>query len=169
MKRILSGIAAVGLAVSCCLSASAIDQSYLDQITVDAMGKIYKIEVGTTVGEIKEEMASRGLTISSVITRDGILVSDAQEAGTYFSSYIYPTKVSRVYWAVTGDVDGNCEVNISDVQEVSRCIAAQNTGVSAGAYFDYPGFYAADANYDGKIDIMDVMEISRIIARHQNG
>lgn len=168
MKRILSVIAAVGLAVSCCLSASAIDQSYLDQIDMDPMGKIYKIEVGTTVGEIKEEMASRGYTISNVRTADGILVSDAQAAGTGFRSSIYPTKVSSVVWVVTGDVDWNCKVDISDIQAVTKCIAAQNVGTPAGTYFEYPGFYAADANYDGNINIEDVMEISRIMARHQN-
>ncbi len=115
----------------------------------DESGYVSRIPLGSTVAELKEEFESGDISVS----KDGAVLADID---TVSSGCIVSSGESSYNCAVTGDLNGDSKLNLSDVSILLKHIAKWETAIHIPAI---------DANLDGKNNLADAARMLQYVAK----
>lgn len=112
---------------------------------------ISKIVPDTTVAELKKNInASQEIIITD---KDGRIINEDQKVGTKMKLKVGQLERTLV---VTGDIDGDCEINIADIAKLKLHLIdlEKLTGIEANA---------ADIDGEGQITLVDLAQMKLVI------
>ena len=116
-------------------------------------GYISNIEVGTSAGDLKGNLESKGVSVV-VTNSSGNAVDDTLKTG--YKVTISGNTTETLEIVIYGDASGDGEINALDLLKVQKDILG--TSKLSGAYKK-----AADASKDGSINALDLLKIQKNI------
>ncbi len=164
MKKVLVGLLAIIMLCSVSALGITANAANTDGIEYDIYyGFIYRINAGTTLAEVKAEMATHATDyftyeLTDVRNGAGNYVPDTVIVCSGFSGYMQTSKQSTFILSVIGDLNGDGRVTVSDQTMLKNLIMQ-------GVSYSWNSLESLSADIDGNkiINTADLLAMKNLI------